>query len=174
MSTRYFQTNNCNNRFKPEGVPEFTPYDVIGGKLFGVMVTEDAPLLAALDAALKEPKFGLFELSDVEYFSIQQKKTSGSNSLSNLNRPVPVIQQGLIPSEPPTPKPAAASVKGSGNAVVVAEPVVVVDDGPSPESGKVSVATVAEALVTAQVDPSPTAPVRQSRKGKGNEQQSLA
>lgn len=173
MSTRYFQTNNVKNRFKPDNVPEFTGYDIIGGKLFGVMAVEEVPLLQALDAALKEPKFGIFEITDLEYFSIQQKKTSLLSSSSNLNRPVPVLQQGLIPSEQPTPKPAAASVKGSGNAVVVAEPVPVVDDGPSPESGKEAVATVAEALVVADVEPPATAPVRQSRKKHGGEQQNL-
>lgn len=159
MSTRYFQKQDST---KPVGTIKFEGYDMIGGKLWGVWATENPEEITALEAAVADKRQGVYEISQEEYAATQQKKTLSSNSYGQPSGPTPVVSQTPLQALAP-PAVTDLPIKGQG-AVVDPEPVIVPDDSPPADSGTEPVPKVTDALKTADVEPPPTAPPRQSRK----------
>lgn len=173
LEARYFQAQNC--RRWPE---LFEPFDTLGGILWGICATDNPETLSMIAALIAQPKLGVSEITQDEYHRVKQKKTPTSHDSTSFSpRPapssispvslagsdradLPTIHARVRALNPGQPGPVGPeALKGSGNAVVgevkAPEPVL--------EAGK-PVPSVAEALQVGEVEPAPTAKVRNSRK----------
>lgn len=172
MTTRYFQAQGCNRW------PDlFTPFDTLGGVLYGFCALDDGGKIAQVEVLLKQPKLGVSEITKDEHDRMLQKKM-GTSAGSQPFKPNPVpssaslvsLVEGASSPTPPTPAPTPpramapteSAMRGSGAVSVdtdgsTAAPEVVI------EAGK-PVPSVTEALQTGDVDAPPTAKQRPSRK----------
>lgn len=160
MSKKFYQAQKVQ---KPIEGFQFEATETLCGVLWGIYATEDPEQIEKLDALVKNPKAGVYSLTEQEYIGQSQKKMSSTSD----SPPRPVV----LPQPPPQ-----ASLPEVSNAAGASEAPAVPGQAETPEPAGLAESEMEAALAPQPVEPSPTAPPRNSggRRGKRGQESAEA